>query len=90
MPSMGCCEVGLVVSEPWLTRILEKGKRWEMRSSRVNRRGPIALVKKGSGLVVGIARLVDVKGPLSTEKLADHESQHQISPEICKRPVIPS
>lgn len=82
MQSIDYCEVGLVVSEPWLTRILEKGKLWEMRSNRVNRRGPIALVKKGSGRVVGIARLVDVKGPFSTEKLADHESKHQIPPEI--------
>lgn len=86
MQSIDCCEVGLVVSEPWLTRILEKGKLWEMRSNRVNRRGPIALVKKGSGRVVGIARLVDVKGPFSTEKLADHESKHQISPELYRAP----
>jgi hypothetical protein len=53
-----------------------------MRSNRANRRGPIALVRKGSGQVIGVARLIDVKGPLNTEKLADHQSKHQISSDI--------
>lgn len=82
MPSIDCYEVGLVVSEPWLTRILEKGKRWEMRSAKTNRRGPIALIEKGSGQVVGVAELVDVKGPFSNEEMAANEASHQIPPEL--------
>ncbi|MBL3554762.1 MULTISPECIES: ASCH domain-containing protein [Marinobacter] len=82
MPSIGCCEVGLVVSEPWLTRILEKGKRWEMRSAKSNRRGPIALIEKGSGQVVGVAELVDVKGPFGNKEMAANEDSHQIPSEI--------
>lgn len=53
-----------------------------MRSARTNRRGPIALIEKGSGQVVGVAELVDVKGPFSNVEMATNEASHQIPPEI--------
>ena len=55
---------GLVIKSPAIDKILLGIKTWEMRSKSTQVRGPIALIKKGSGQIVGIANLVDVKGPL--------------------------
>lgn len=77
---------GLVVDLPRIEKLLSGEKNWEMRSVNTQRRGPIALIEKGSGLVVGVAELVDVKGPYTTEEMANRESQHQIPPEIYRAP----
>lgn len=44
---------GLIIQKPWLDKIFESGKRWEMRSKPTKVRGPILLIEAGSGLVVG-------------------------------------
>jgi hypothetical protein len=51
----------LIISEPWIDYILEGTKTWEMRSSGVSHRGWFGLIKKGTGAVHGVARLVDVR-----------------------------
>lgn len=48
---------GLIIDEPWIEKILNGSKTWEMRSTKTSIRGPIALIKKGSGTIVGIANL---------------------------------
>lgn len=76
-------EKGLVVSSPYIERILSGEKTWEMRSTRTATRGSIALIKKGSGTVVGLAKLVSVKGPLThTEMLANVDKHRRNSQEI--------
>ena len=50
---------GLIIDAPWIDHILEGRKDWEMRSQATSVRGWIGLIRKGSGQVVGIARLVD-------------------------------
>jgi hypothetical protein len=50
---------GLIISEPWISLILKGEKTWEMRPRLTTHRGPIALVRKNSGVIVGIADLVD-------------------------------
>lgn len=70
---------GLVIKSPYIDRILAGTKTWEMRSSATSLRGPIALIKQGSGQVVGIANLVDVKGPLSKKDKLKAIDKHQIS-----------
>jgi hypothetical protein len=70
---------GLVIKSPYIDRILAGTKTWEMRSTGTNQRGPIALIKQGSGQVVGIANLVDVKGPLSQQDKLNTIDKHQIS-----------
>jgi hypothetical protein len=70
---------GLVIKSPYIDRILAGTKSWEMRSSATKVRGPIALIKQGSGQVVGIANLVDVKGPLTMQDELNSLDKHQIS-----------
>lgn len=61
-------------------------KTWEMRSTNTSRRGPVALIEKGSGHVVGVAELVEVKGPFTAKEMAAHEPKHQIPSEIYQAP----
>ena len=72
---------GLIIKSPYIDRILAGTKTWEMRSTNTNVRGPIALIKQGSGQIIGVANLVDVKGPLSDQEKLDNINQHQISVE---------
>jgi hypothetical protein len=54
----------LIIDEPWISSILAGRKTWEMRKTGCKYRGPIALIRKGSGQVVGTAVLTDSKPPL--------------------------
>ncbi len=71
-------DTGLVVADPWIGMLLDGSKTWEMRSRNAKVRGWIALIRKGSGQVYGIARLVDVSGPLTTSEMAQSSDQHKI------------
>ena len=48
----------LIVAEPWIVHLLAGSKTWEMRSQGASHRGWFGLIQKGSGTVVGVARLV--------------------------------
>ncbi len=69
---------GLVVDEPWISMILRGDKQWEMRSQATAIRGLIALIRKGSGAVVGVARVTGCRGPLDIEQLRAHAGQHRV------------
>src|SRR5947209_18338036 len=45
----------LIIREPWIGHILSGAKTWEMRTSKTSLRGRIGLIRKGSGVVVGVA-----------------------------------
>lgn len=49
----------LIIKQKWLDKILAGEKTWEMRGSRTNMRGRIALIQSGSGLIVGECDLVN-------------------------------
>lgn len=66
----------LIVDEPWVSKILHGEKTWELRSTHCHKRGWIGLIRKGSGLVVGVARLLDSHGPLSTGELQAARARH--------------
>ena len=72
---------GLIVREPWIGYILDSTKIWEMRTTPATRRGRIALIRKGTGLVVGVADLVDSLSPLNAAALAASRDRHCIPPE---------
>ena len=76
----------LVIDEPWISKILSGEKTWEMRSSKTGFRGPFGLIRKGSGKVVGIARLKAVSGPYSNWELEAHVSHHQVGRSIIEQP----
>lgn len=60
---------GLIIKQEFLDRILAGRKDWELRGSRTQLRGSIALIESGSGTVVGLCTLADVIGPLSLAEL---------------------
>lgn len=68
----------LVVDEPWISLILAGEKTWEMRSTHTNVRGRIALIRKGSGTVVGLADVTDSIGPFDEIAWRAHHARHRI------------
>lgn len=75
----------LIVAEPWISKILSGKKTFEMRSRNTNIRGRIGLIKKGSGLIVGSAELVDcfkLKNPEMSQSA--HGIDYSNNPELYK------
>lgn len=60
---------GLMVRDPYATQILKGEKVWEIRGRPTQIRGPVVIVKSGSGRAFGIANLVHVLGPLEVGDL---------------------
>jgi len=70
---------GLIIDEPWMSEILSGRKTWEMRKTRVLVRGPVALIKKGSGHIVGVADVIGCQPPIaSLEAYEVAEPKHRI------------
>jgi hypothetical protein len=78
----------LIIDTPHIDNILQGKKTWEMRSSRTRIRGLITLIRMGSGAVVGIARLVDATGPLTTDEMLATEAKHLIRPDRLALPEV--
>ena len=70
----------LVVAEPWIGMILDGTKTWEMRSKVTRQRGRVALIRKGSGQVVGTAILADCLAPITASAYAVAQDRHRIPP----------
>jgi hypothetical protein len=70
---------GLIIRTPWIDMILNGTKTWEMRKQRIAIRGLIALIRKGSGTVVGVANLTDCLAPLTEAEFQSSEQLHGIS-----------
>ncbi|MFC5394242.1 hypothetical protein [Bosea vestrisii] len=69
---------GLIIADPWIGYILGGTKDWEMRSSATSHRGWFGLIRKGTGAVYGVARLIDVGGPLSPAEMTAAYAHHRI------------
>jgi len=69
---------GLVIAEPWISLIVSGEKTWEMRSRNTLVRGRIALIRKGSKTVIGIADLVRTLPKLSVPELKASVSNHWV------------
>lgn len=78
----------LVIASPHIDRILSGEKTWEMRSRNCRIRGPIGLIKKGSGQVVGLAEITGVIGPLSPDELLANQNKHRIDPKLLAQPAF--
>lgn len=77
---------GLIIDEPWISKILNGEKIWEMRSKHTAHRGFFALIRKGSGQVVGIASLKVASDPYTEASLEKNASKHCVGPELYSRP----
>lgn len=65
---------GLMVRDPYASQILDGEKVWEIRGRATQVRGPVVIVKSGTGRAFGIVNLVRVLGPLELEDLVEaHE-----------------
>jgi len=71
-------EKALIIDEPWISKIINGTKIWEMRNSASKQRGWIGLIRKGSGHVIGVAKAVGSDGPLSDQKMIDNMDKHHI------------
>lgn len=67
----------LIIREPWIGLILDGRKTWEMRSHATTKRGVIGLIRQGSGLIVGTARIVDSLPALTRANYMDHAHCHE-------------
>jgi len=67
---------GLISKSPHIENILSGKKTWEIRGSNTKIRGEIALIKSGSGTVVGSCHLVDVIGPIGVDDLVRNIDKH--------------
>lgn len=54
-----------MVRDPYASQILSGEKRWEIRGRATQIRGPIVILKSGTGHAFGVVDLDDVLGPLS-------------------------
>ena len=52
---------GLIIKSPWIDMVLEGTKMWEIRGTNTKIRGPVALIKSGSGKIYGEATIIDSK-----------------------------
>jgi hypothetical protein len=66
---------GLMIRDPYASQILNGKKVWEIRGRPTQIRGPVVIVKSGTGHAFGTANLVRVLGPLEIEDL-------EIAPEL--------
>ncbi len=69
---------GLVIAEPWISLILGGKKIWEMRSNATNYRGPLSVIRKGSGTVVGVVDLVNCIPGQHEAEYGASEALHRI------------
>jgi ASCH domain len=67
----------LIIDEPWVTKIFRGEKTWELRSRHTYKRGWIALIRKGSGKVIGVANLTESRGPVPIGEMKAARALHQ-------------
>lgn len=63
---------GLLIRTPWIDKILAGEKIWEIRGSKTHIRERIALIRAGSGKIVGTCDLVNSIGPLTIQELKEN------------------
>lgn len=76
----------LIIDEPWLSKILNGEKDWEMRSTKATHRGFFGLIRKGSGKIYGVANLSNVSGPYKNQELAKYVDHHHVGADIIENP----
>jgi hypothetical protein len=73
---------GLIIDEPWITKILSGSKTWVMRKTACHQTGTIALIRKGCGQIVGTAEIDGSMPPLANgAAYAAAEPRHGIPPD---------
>jgi hypothetical protein len=68
----------MIIDEPWVSMIIAGKKTWEMRSRNTAVRGRIALIRKGSKSIVGVADLIGTLAKLSPSDLGANVAKHRV------------
>lgn len=76
----------LVIQKAWLDKILSGEKTWEMRSRPTKKRGLIGLIEKGSGKIVGVARITETRPALTRRNWNEHFGRHKVPQELADDP----
>lgn len=71
-------EKALIINDPWISLVLDGKKTWEMRSRPTAIRGDIGLIRKGSGLICGVVRIVGCGDPLDRDEMLSQIDRHRI------------
>jgi len=75
----------LIIRKPWIDKIFDGNKTWELRSSRTSVRGPIGLITGGTGQITGCCQIDEVLGPFSRSELDQEYDKHGVPPEFLLR-----
>ena len=70
----------LLIRRPWIDKILDGEKTWEIRGSRSSVRGQIGLIASRTGTVVGVCDLVDCIGPLTADQFRKNAKKAGMRP----------
>lgn len=71
---------GLIIRTEPMEKILSGIKTLELRKKSSKARGPIALIQKGSGKIVGVANLGGCVGPMTFTDFAGRVHEHGVEP----------
>ncbi|MBS0641540.1 MAG: ASCH domain-containing protein [Proteobacteria bacterium] len=71
----------------WASLVLSGAKNWELRSRRCRFRETVGIIETGSGVIVGVCKIVGCHGPLTEEELDATQSRHRTSREDRERPA---
>ena len=70
----------LLIRHPWIDKILDGKKTWEIRGSRTKIRETIGLIPSASGTVAGVCDVVDCIGPLSAAMFRQNAAKAGMRP----------
>lgn len=68
---------GLIIKDPWITKILNGEKVWEIRGSNTKIRGTVSLIKSGTGMIYGTVVITD-SFPVTQEAYDQGFRNHRI------------
>jgi hypothetical protein len=80
---------GLIVRDPFASQILDGDKVWEIRGRPTQIRGPVVIVKSGTGRAFGTVNLVRVLGPLELDDLVNAPELPKSEREEVRRNGLP-
>ena len=80
---------GLIVRDPYASQLLNGEKIWEIRGRSTQIRGPVVIVKQGTGKAYGIANLVRVLGPLDLDDLVASREVPSVERDELQRNGLP-
>ncbi len=78
----------LVVVDPYASSIVSGEKTLELRATPTKKRELVGIIRKGSGFIVGLARVSGCSGPLGDAELDALRARHLVpADDLAKRPA---